>query len=115
MSLGRSGVRRVEGLVVVAMTSRGSRVSDRTRLSVTVQSVAGRAGEYLASFCSEPLDATFSVYFRDNLSGALALHAFADMIRYQYGVSQVSLEISDKAVLFKSQAVLDVLAPGRRG
>ena len=48
-----------------------------TVLSVTVQSVAGRQGEYLAYFRSELLDATFSVYFRDNLAGALALHSFA--------------------------------------
>ena len=77
--------------------------------------MAGRTGEYLASFRSEPLNATFSVYFRDNLSGALALHAFADMIRHQYEVRQVSLELTDQAVLFRSQAVLDVLAPERRG
>ena len=86
-----------------------------TVLSVTVQSVAGRQGEYLAYFRSEPLDATFSVYFRDNLAGALALHSFADMVRFQYGVSRVRLELTDQAVVFKSQAVLDVLVPGRRG
>jgi hypothetical protein len=83
-------------------------------LAVTVQSVAGRPGEYLASLRSDPLDATFSVYFRDNLAGALALHSFADMVRFQYGVSQVRLELTDQAVVFKSQAVLDVLVPGRR-
>ena len=91
-----------------------SRVSTSSTLPVTVQSVAGRPGEYLASFRSEPLDATFSVYFRDNLAGALALHAFSNMIRHQYEVNEIRLELTDQAVVFKSQAVLDVLVPARR-
>ena len=98
-----------------APTTRSWKKRTDPSLAVTVQSVAGREGEYLASFRSEPLDATFSVYFRDNLAGALALHAFADMVRFQYGVSRVRLELTDQAVVFKSQAVLDVLVPGRRG
>ena len=49
-------------------------------VAVTIQPVAGRSGDYLASFHSEPLDATFSVYFRDTLPGALALHSFAEAI-----------------------------------
>ena len=83
-------------------------------LAVTIQPVAGQGGDYLASFHSEPLDATFSVYFHDNLAGALALHAFAEMLRKKYEVDEVRLELTDQAVLFKSRAVLDVLASGRR-
>ena len=81
-----------------------------TVLSVTVQSVSGRQGEYLAYFRSEPLDATFSVFFHDNLTGAIALHEFADMIRRRYKVAEVRLELSDQALVFRSQAVLDVLS-----
>ena len=97
-----------------APTTRSWKKRTDTSLAVTVQSVAGRPGEYLASFRSEPLDATFSVYFRDNLAGALALHAFSDMIRHQYEVNEIRLELTDQAVVFKSQAVLDVLVPARR-
>ena len=78
-------------------------------LAVTIQAVAGREGEYLAYFRCEPLDATFSVYFHDNLMGALALHDFAEMIRRRFGVDTVRLELSDEAVVFRSRAVLDVL------
>ena len=49
-------------------------------LPLTVQAVSGRQGEYLAYFRSEPLDATFSVYFRDSLMGAIALHEFCETI-----------------------------------
>ena len=78
-------------------------------LPVNVQAVAGREGEYLAYFRSEPLDATFSVYFRDSLMGAIALHEFAEMLRGAYGVDGVRLELSDQALVFRSPAVLDVL------
>ena len=87
-------------------------------LPVNVQAIAGREGEYLAYFRSEPLDATFSVYFRDSLMGAIALHEFAEMLRKSYGVDGVRLELCDQAVVFRSPAVLDVLtarAPGRNG
>ncbi len=49
-------------------------------LAVTIQALAGRDGEYLAYFRSEPLEATYSVYFHDSLMGAIALHEFAETI-----------------------------------
>jgi len=78
-------------------------------LAVTIQALSGRDGEYLAYFRSEPLDATFSVYFHDNLMGALALFNFAEMLRKTYGVDAVRLELCDGAMVFRSPAVLDVL------
>ena len=36
-----------------------------------------------------------------------------EMLRKKYEVSEVHLELTDQAVLFKSQAVLDVLASDR--
>ncbi len=87
-------------------------------LPLTVQAVSGREGEYLAYFRSEPLDATFSVYFRDSLMGAIALHEFCEMLTKSYGVDGVRLELCDDAVVFRSPAVLDVLTSrpsGRNG
>ena len=81
----------------------------RRDLTLVVQPVGGREREYLAYYRSEPLEATFSVYFNDSLTGAMALHEFAEMIRKRYGVDGVRLELSDQAVVFRSPAVLDVL------
>ena len=78
-------------------------------LAVTIQALAGRDGEYLAYFRSEPLEATYSVYFHDNLMGALALYNFAEMLRRSYGVDAVRLELCDGAMVFRSPAILDVL------
>ena len=89
-------------------------------LAVTIQALSGRDGEYLAYFRSEPLDATYSVFFRDSLMGAIALHEFSEMLRLRksYGVDGVRLELCDQAVVFRSPAVLDVLTartPVRKG
>ncbi len=51
-------------------------------LVVTIQLVGGEDGEHLAWFRSEPMQATYSVFFRDSLMGAIALHEFCEMIRH---------------------------------
>ena len=73
--------------------------------AVVIKPVAGRKGEYLAYCRSHFLDATFSVYFKDTLMGALALHEFMEMIRHKYEEQKVR-------TLFKNEALLDVLACG---
>jgi hypothetical protein len=42
--------------------------------------VEDHPGDYLAYFRSEFLDATYTVFFKDTITGALALHSFAEMI-----------------------------------
>jgi len=91
---GRSGVARGPGCGFV----------------VTVQPVQGSDGEHLAWFRSEPMQATYSVLFRDSLMGAIALHEFCEMIRRKYKVDGVRIEVCDQQVAFRSQAVLDVLS-----
>ena len=86
-----------------------TRTRTHRALVLTIQAVCGREGEYLAYFRSEPLDSTYSVYFRDSLMGAIALHEFAEMLRASYGVDGVRLELCDGAMVFRSPAVLDVL------
>ena len=46
-------------------------------IKITVKSVSGREGEYIAFYTSDFLDATFSVYFNDNIMGAIALNNFS--------------------------------------
>ena len=92
----------------------GFRVEREQRLVVTVQPVGGEDGQHLAWFRSEPMQATYSVFFRDSLMGAIALHEFCEMIRRKYKVDGIRLEVCDRQVAFRSQAVLDVLSNGRR-
>ena len=78
--------------------------------AVVIKPVAGRKGEHLAYCHSRFLDATFSVYFKDTLMGALALHEFMAMIRRKYEEREVRTLVSREEILFKNEALLDVLA-----
>ena len=78
--------------------------------AVVIKPVAGRKGEYLAYCRSKFLDATFSCYFKDTLMGALALHEFMEMIRRKYEKQEIRTLVSREEILFKNEALLEVLA-----
>ena len=78
--------------------------------AVVIKPVAGRKGEYLAYCRSGFLDATFCCYFKDTLMGALALHEFLEMIRRKYEEKRIRTLVSSEEILFKNEALLDVLA-----
>lgn len=62
------------------------RRNDNT-LHIRIAPVDGFSDRYIAVFRSEALNATFSVMFQENVSGAVALHSFAEMIRGHYNAS----------------------------
>jgi len=55
-------------------------MKEKKRIRISIHPVEDRPGNYLATFRSEFLDATFTVFFKDTITGALALHSFAEMI-----------------------------------
>ena len=73
---------------------------------IRIAPVDGSSDRYIAAFTSEAFNATFSVVFRENVSGAVALHAFAEMIRGYYDITP-ELTVVDH--LPSSMAVSDVL------
>jgi len=83
-------------------------------IQIVIRPVEGREGEYVAYYEAESLQATFSVRLKDSIFGALALHAFAEMIRKTYGKNYKSGEIdfvvSEEAMSLKSKVLLDVLS-----
>ena len=62
-------------------------------LMIRVLPVDGNPGEYIASFTSEFLKATFSVTVKDNILGAVALYRFSEMILKQFGKYTTAGEI----------------------
>ena len=78
-----------------------------------IRPVEGSKEEYLACCRSEFLGATFSCLFKDTLMGALALHAFSEMIRKLYEEDGVRIVVSDKGTDFRSKALLDLMFPGK--
>ena len=92
--------------------SSGRRKAERDP-AIVIKPVAGRAGEYLAYCRSAYLDATFAVYFKDSLMGGLALHSFIGMIEGKYETQSIRVLVSEEELLFKNEALLDVLAESR--
>ena len=49
---------------------------------IRIAPVGDSSDRYIAAFMSDALDATYSVVFRETVSGAVALHSFAEMILF---------------------------------
>lgn len=79
------------------------------RINVTVREIAQKPGQYVGYFQSSFYDATYSVIFRDNLFGSVALSAFAEMIRKKYDTHDVNFIISGEKLEFKNTALLELL------
>ena len=77
--------------------------------TISVSPAAGKPGTYIATFTAEVLDATFSVLFRENITGAIALHSFAEMLRHHCGRA-VEIELADGLYPLRNPAVRDILA-----
>ncbi len=81
--------------------------------AIVIRPVEGRKGEYLACCRSEFLGATFSCLLKDTLMGALALHAFSEMVRKRYEEDNIRIVVSGKETDFRSKALLDLMSPGK--
>ncbi len=80
---------------------------------IKIRPIENRQSEYIAYCKSEFLNATYSVYFHDNIFGSVALNNFADMIRSRFDVRHVEYVIASETVSFKNPALLDVLSTGK--
>ena len=76
---------------------------------IRIESVDGKLDRYIASFDTGLLDATFAVVFSSSITGAIALHRFADMIESQYG-KKPELRISNDLIPVHNPAVRDILS-----
>ena len=82
------------------------------RLTVTIRPVPDRSCAYVAIFSSPVLGSTFSVVFPDSVTGALALHDFAEMLRLRFE-KPVELVLETDLFPMRSKAMEDVLAAMR--
>lgn len=79
------------------------------RLTVTIRPVPDATHTYIAMFSSPVLSSTFSVVFPDSITGALALHEFADMLSTRFG-QRVELNVDTELIPPRSKAMDDILA-----
>ncbi len=94
----------------IRLVSKQKKREEAKEVAIVIKPVAGRTGDYLAYCKSEFLGATFSVYFNDTLMGGLALHSFIEMVQRKYQEQSIRVLVSEEELLFKNEALLDVLA-----
>ena len=76
---------------------------------IQISPVQDHPDRYVASIASGLLGATFSVVFSETITGAVALHTFAEMIRNHYGHA-VEIVLPDPFTLSLSPPVEDIIA-----
>ena len=84
-------------------------MNHRDEIKVTIKAVSDREGEYVAYYASEFLNATFSVYFRDTIFGAIALHDFTEMLKGKYEKERIVFVVSEERMRFKSRDLLEAM------
>ena len=81
----------------------------RKKPYIKISPVQENPGHYVAAFSSDVLGATFSVVFPETITGAVALHTFAEMIRGHYGYS-VEILLPDAFGVSLSPSVQEIAA-----
>ena len=78
-------------------------------IRITIKQIENKQGEYIAYYRSDFLNATYSVYFRDNIFGAIALHDFSEMIKRKYEKEDIEFILSEEKMQLKSKALLEAM------
>jgi len=88
-------------------------MKDNRTIRIVIRPVEGQEGAYQAGYVSEFLQAEFYVTVKDSIFGALALQAFAEMIRKAFGKhyrsGQIDFAVSQEAGSLHSRPLLDVV------
>ena len=88
-------------------------MKDDQTIRIIVRPIEGQEGEYVACYASEFLQAEFRVTVKDSIFGALALQAFAEMVRKAFGKhyrsGEIDFELSQAPGSLHSRALQDVM------
>ena len=77
---------------------------------IIIKKIGSRNNNFVAYYKSPILEATYSVCFKDNICGAVALTNFYKMIQYKYEGEEVNLRLSNEMIKFKNQVLLQIFA-----
>jgi len=81
----------------------------RRKLKINIVCLDNNDKKYMAYYESECLNANYCVVFKDNIMGALALHRFSEMVKYQSKAGILDFVIIGNEFNFKSQAIIDTI------
>ncbi len=82
---------------------------DGKKHHIQISPVHNCPGRYVASISSELLGSTYSVVFPETITGAVAFHTFAEMIRKHYGHA-VEIVLPDPFCVSLSPPVREIIA-----
>ena len=80
------------------------------KINIIIKQVKNRDGEFIAFHSTNTLEATFSVYFRDNIYGSMALNHFSQMIKYRFPNDRIDFTLSSQKLTFSNPYLLDVMS-----
>ena len=78
-------------------------------IKITIKQIEQHEGKYIAFYKSEFLDSTFCVYFSDSLQGSIAMLDFTNMLKSKYKTDDISFEISNEKLSFRSKELLNIM------
>jgi len=77
-------------------------------LQVCIKPVENKEGDFLAFYQTSILQATYFLYFKDNIMGSIALNTFSGMLGKRYNATVEFCLLNDQAK-FQNKALLDIL------
>jgi|TARA_B100000315_G_C14538397_1_gene569596 hypothetical protein len=78
-------------------------------MTVTIRPINDEHHEYFAFANSLCRQATYFVYFKDSISGAIALHNFMEMVRLFFKHDKLEVKHSEKRLEIKNKLLLEVI------
>lgn len=78
-------------------------------MTLTITSLADSPHSYLASATSLYGRSTYLLYFRDDISGAMSLYEFAEMLRKHHGLQEIELAFRDAQLDLRDGSLLRLL------
>ena len=79
------------------------------KIDVTVRQIVDTDSRFIAYYNSTFYEATYSVIFKDNIQGSIALSQFAEMLRKKYQYDDINFIIMGNELRFKSKYLFDLL------
>lgn len=88
-------------------------MANQRKTTIRIHPLSNSRSRYVAVYSSDFLGATFAVTFPETITGAVALHSFAEMIRKEYGPA-VEISVPDGFPLSKDSPVHDIFSEIRQ-
>lgn len=64
---------------------------------------------YLRGLCGK---ATYLLYFEDNITGAVSLHNFIEMLQSHFKLAKTEVQVQEKSIEIRSEALQQALGLG---